>query len=642
MSVKAINSSTEVVKHNRSNNRENQKQHQQSFTGSFNPVVLLMDTIEKGGFAASFIAQDGIGMVAPRIYEGLNRNRKKDEKTGKKTGPLNWEFARREGIREILSGPSVFLIPLGILSIVKKKSGKGNNVHVSHIDALGQNLAEYASQNANGIKDADTFKRGYYTQIFKNALSNSTDESFRGDLLEQTSQKFADNLIEIETKRKNKEKKEAKKLLEKLTDEYMDIRKAHAAASADNSAVQLKINGKDEKLGTSIQRLTQSLSDYTDDVLPRVTKLENQSADSLKQFIHNFSKHRAGTRVLTNLGMWGAVVGFFTLIPKLYNIGLKHDPGLKGLEGSPENTEKNKNEKSKDPAFTGNFMSSVGETAMKKSNLSKLLSKFEFNGASMTVPATLTLLFGFCLPPRYKNAKSDEERKEILVRDISSFTAILFGAKALSRGFSSIFAKLSGLALNIKPQDHSKSLLHKIKNFVTAGSGIEVLTSKQITAKYSNIANYKDGINGFFTFLQENGGNVKKVLKIDKTVKENAEIILKKFNKDLTLENATLDEIDKAFRNAKGSKELEEIYKKFLSKDNKFVNRAKTLNSTFGFASTIVLVPMFMMWLARYCEKMTKKAIEQKNAEKAQTQAQKPQITQIVPNSKPTMAGFLK
>ena len=642
MSVKAINSSTEVVKHNRSNNRENQKQHQQSFTGSFNPVVLLMDTIEKGGFAASFIAQDGIGMVAPRIYEGLNRNRKKDEKTGKKTGPLNWEFARREGIREILSGPSVFLIPLGILSIVKKKSGKGNNVHVSHIDALGQNLAEYASQNANGIKDADTFKRGYYTQIFKNALSNSTDESFRGDLLEQTSQKFADNLIEIETKRKNKEKKEAKKLLEKLTDEYMDIRKAHAAASADNSAVQLKINGKDEKLGTSIQRLTQSLSDYTDDVLPRVTKLENQSADSLKQFIHNFSKHRAGTRVLTNLGMWGAVVGFFTLIPKLYNMGLKHDPGLKGLEGSQESTENDKNEKSKDPTFTGNFMSSVGETAMKKSNLSKLLSKFEFNGASMTVPATLTLLFGFCLPPRYKNAKSDEEHKEILVRDISSFTAILFGAKALSRGFSSIFAKLSGLALNIKPQDHSKSLLHKIKNFVTAGSGIEVLTSKQITAKYSNIANYKDGINGFFTFLQENGGNVKKVLKIDKTVKENAEIILKQFNKDLTLENATLDDIDKAFRKAKGSKELEEIYKKFLSKDNKFVNRAKTLNSSFGFASTIVLVPAFMMWLARYCEKMTKKAVEQKNAEKAQAQAQKPQITQIVPNSKPTMAGFLK
>ena len=92
---------------------------QQSFTGSFNPLVTVMDAIDKGGFAASFIAQDGIGMVAPRIYEGLNRNRQRDE-NGNKTGPLNWEFARREGIREVLSGPSAFLIPRGIMHFIKK------------------------------------------------------------------------------------------------------------------------------------------------------------------------------------------------------------------------------------------------------------------------------------------------------------------------------------------------------------------------------------------------------------------------------------------------------------------------------------------------------------------------------------------
>ena len=84
MSVKAINSSTSVAKHNNLNDGKNNK-NQQSFTGSFNPVVTLMDAIDRGGFAASFIAQDGIGMVAPRIYEGLNRNRKEDE-NGKKTG----------------------------------------------------------------------------------------------------------------------------------------------------------------------------------------------------------------------------------------------------------------------------------------------------------------------------------------------------------------------------------------------------------------------------------------------------------------------------------------------------------------------------------------------------------------------------
>lgn len=219
--------------------------------------------------------------------------------------------------------------------------------------------------------------------------------------------------------------------------------------------------------------------------------------------------------------MWAAVVGFYTLIPKLYNMGLKHDPGLKGLveEGAqtPEDnakaqqTDKAENkDKNKDVPFTGGFVSKAGETAMKQGGIGKVLKNFEFNGASMSVPAMLTLLFGFCLPPRYVNAKSDKERKEILVRDISSFTAILFGAKALSRGFSDAFAKASGLALNVKPEDHNKNFFNKFKNYFTAGSGVDVLTSEQIVSKYSNIHEYKDGINGFFDFIQENGGDVKK------------------------------------------------------------------------------------------------------------------------------------
>ena len=91
--------------------RKKNNQHQQTFTGSFNPIVMLMDAIDRGGFAASFIAQDGIGMVAPRIYEGLNRNRKEDE-NGKKTGPLNWEFARREVFEKFSAVRVLFLFRL--------------------------------------------------------------------------------------------------------------------------------------------------------------------------------------------------------------------------------------------------------------------------------------------------------------------------------------------------------------------------------------------------------------------------------------------------------------------------------------------------------------------------------------------------
>ena len=652
MSVKAINSSIGATKHANLNDRQ-KSSNQQSFTGSFNPVVTVMDAIDKGGFAASFIAQDGIGMVAPRIYEGLNRNRQKDE-NGKKTGPLNWEFARREGIREILSGPSAFLIPMGILAVLKKTSGTANNVHVNHIEALGQNFVDYAAKNPEQLKDAAAFKKGYYAQVLENAIHHSTDKSLSGEELKQTAQSFADRLVEVETKRANKDKKGANKLFTEVVDDYMKLRKSHAAPSSNELDVLIEVAGKDKPLGTNFRRLAQSLTDYSGDALEKTNKFLTKNANgNLDEYIKKFNLHRAGTRVLSNIGMWAAVVGFYTLIPKLYNMGLKHDPGLKGLvdEGAqtPENNsatkEAAKNEnKDKDVAFTGGFVSKAGETAMKQGGIGKVLKNFEFNGASMSVPAMLTLLFGFCLPPRYVNAKSDKERKEILVRDISSFTAILFGAKALSRGFSDAFAKASGLALNVKPEDHNKNFFNKFKNYFTAGSGVDVLTSEQIVSKYSNIHEYKEGINGFFDFIQENGGDVKKVLNIEKTVKEQSEEIIKKFN-GKSLKEATLDEIKEAFKKAKNTEALEKIYTIFSAKDNKFINRAKTFNSAFGFASTLILVPAFMMWLARYCENMTKKAIAKEKEEKAlaaaQTEAKQTPPPAIIATSKPSMAGFL-
>mgnify|MGYP005775533109 FL=1 len=678
MAVKAINSTINVAKHNNLKEQNQQKHQQTSFTGSFNPVVTLMDAIDKGGFAASFIAQDGIGMVAPRIYEGLNRNREKDE-NGKKIGPLNWEFARREGIREILSGPSAFLIPMGIMAIIKKTSGTANNVHVSHIEALGQNFADYAAKHPDQLKNSSEFKKGYYAQILENALENSTDETFKGEQLKEKAKNFAEKLVNSEEKRANKDKKNANKLQAEIVDEYMKLRKQYSAPSGNELEVSLKVSGKEKPLGTNIRQLVQSLTDYSGDALEKVNKhLEKHANGNIDEYIKKFNTHRAGTRVLSNLGMWSAVVGFYTLIPKLYNLGLKHDPGLKGLveEGAEKTEDKVKEDKKaeakdqtkdKNVAFTGGITSMAGKTALKDGGISKVLKIFEFNGASMSVPAMLTLLFGFCLPPRYINAKSDKERKEILVRDISSFTAILFGAKALSRGFSDVFANASGFALNIKPENHNKNFFNKLKNYFTAGSGVNVLNSEQIVSKYSNVQEYQNGINGFFNFLEENGGNVKKVLlNVDKTVKENAEEIMKNFNGQ-SIKDATIEDIHKAFEKAKGSEALEKIYTVFSTKDNKFVNRAKTMNSAFGFASTLILVPAFMMWLARYCENMTKKAIAKEKEEKAaaagntqqqtKPEANTPQTanvnnqtatkiatvdTSINTTNKPSMAGFLK
>ena len=637
--------SVEAINNTQNNNVRRNKlpvKNQQTFTGAFNPIVTVMDTIDKGGFMASFIAQDGIGMVAPRIYEGLNRNRKRDE-NGKRTGPLNWEFARREGIREILSGPSAYFIPLGLLTLIKKYSGSANNVHADHINTLGEHFAKYASENSSQLADTKACKTGYYTQVFEDLLHNSTDGRLTGEELKTKASEFAKNLVKIEELKKSKNKKEAKELTSKLVGEYIDIRKANSEASTNTASTVMKTG--ERALNSDIKRLTSSLTDYTDDVLEKVNKYvrKNKTVD-IKEFVKKFNNHRIGTRVVSNLGMWGSVVGFYMLIPKLYNLGLKHDPGLKGLETHSE--EQKTENKGNQPSFTGGF-ATIGEKAVKGGKLTDLLNRFEFNGAAMPITGMITLLFGFTLPARYANAKSDKERKEILVRDITSFASILFAAKALSRGFSDVFAKISGLALNTKPQDHSKSLLHKVKNYFTAGNGIDVLSSQQIVSKYSNLSGYKDGINGFFKFLNENGGNVKKVLNIDSTVKEQSQAIMNKFGGGKSLKDATFEEINEAFKKAKNSEELEKIYSVFSSQDNKFISRAKTYNSAFGFASTLILVPLFMMWLARYCERMTKRAVEKENAQRNAMQQQQKEnntVTTTVNASivnQPTMAGFL-
>ena len=708
MVVKAINTVSENTRlSNQQQNNKKQNQHNkynQSFTGG-NPVVMLMDAIERGGFAASFIAQDGIGMVYPRIKEGLNRGRKTDE-NGKKHGPLNWEFARKEGIREILSGPSAFIIPAIMLHFITKHSGTANNVSIDMIKGLGENFEKYAVENRNTLSDVAKTKKEFYERIFNNVLKESTllkdgdkvTQTLSDEEISKYAKNFTDRVIEIENaKSKGFFKKlldikvdgSAEDLTQHLTDDFMMLRKQHLSPSINEMVASLKVEGRQEPVSESFKKLLGSMKNYSNDAIESVNKqLAKDGTTDVAEFLKTHTSRRIGSRFTTLFSMFFAVVGFYTIIPKLYNLGLKGNPALKDQneESVPASTTQKAEDKvddkkagGKNVSFQGagiqKVMAKTGDTVMNTSWLKKLADKFDFDGPSMSVTAMLTLLFGFCLPPRYINGQDKYDKKEILVRDITSFVAILFAAKALSRACSVAFSKLSGLALNTKPADHAKSFLHKAKNYFTAGSGINVLSSEEIISKYTNIDKYPGGINGFFEFIENSGGNIKKMLRLDKNVKANAEAIVGK-----PLKDATIDEIKTAFKNvSKDNKSLENIYSIFRNvKGNKYINYAKTMNSSFGFLSTLVLVPSFMIWLARFCDRMTKndrakeKSLQaQQNADKTATAQPEvksaaqtanttagqtetkpqnvataqaaPQVTTITNSipKKPTMAGFL-
>ena len=632
--------------------------NQVAFKGVGNPVITLMDAIDRGGFAASFIVQDFLGMAAPRIGTGMYRNHDK-------TGKLNWDFAKKEGIREILSGPSTFMIPAAMMVGIKKFSGSSNNVPIDFINALGETFTKYAVNNTSALSNVAETKQNVYTEYFKNVLSSSTNNAIVGEELEKTASSFAKKALEAENAKpksfwKNlvgtKVEGSAQDLQKALQDEFSSLLKKHNGAESDKLVAKYTTeNGS--KVATSFKNLLGHMKDYTDDAVKHVNKkLEASNTLNVDKYLNNLTKRRSGTRFLSNTFMYLAVVAFYTMIPKLYNLATKgRDPGLDGLDVDNSVKSKikgSKTEKANDSvegdkkqvAFTGkmtpfqNAMANLGVAAKKPGSLlNKLSNVLEFEGATLSMPAMLLLLFGFCLPPRLMNAQSQTDRKEILFRDITSFFSILFGAKIITRACSDLFAKTSGLALNIKPE--TDNMFKKIWNYIYPSGGVKVLDSESIVANYSKVGDFKNGINDMFKFIKENGGNVGKMLNIDPEISKNAKEILGK----VPDKNMKFADIVKAFDNAKGTEAYNKIIEILSNEGNKVVKKAKTLNSAFGFASTVFLVPALMMWISKHCEKMTKLRIaeQQKQAQEEATKLQKPDLAMQVLTSKPTMAGFL-
>ena len=698
MSVKAVNS--QPNKHREYISRKMHKPNNSvpSFSGMVNPVTMVMDAVDRGGFAASFIIQDGLGMVAPRIWEGLNRNRKRKidpktgEATGRRTGPLNWEFARREGIREVLSGPSMFLIPMAMLFGIKKYSGSANNVHIDHINALGESFANFAeskiaSNKSMELEDIAKVKKEFYEKFFKNVLKVSLEGKLTGEELTHEAKEFTKAYLEIEKAKSKGLWKQfigksvpnsVEDLRDNLTGRYMNLRKKILSSSINELDATIPVEGSGKKVSTNFTRILSSLKDYTNDAAEHTKQfIRKNGTEKCMDYLRDLNKRRIGSRIMSIAAMFSAVVGFYAIIPKLYNIGLKHDPGLKGLVAENENTpdtyevnssdtkehdvktdtrqrEIMENKTVNQPVFTGAIQTinrKIGNYARKNDGIQKVVNNFEFDGPSMSVPAMLSILFGFCLPTRYYNAKSNKERKEILVRDISSFTAILFGANALSRLASVALSKMSGLVLNVKPEDHGKSVFHKIKNYFTPAKGITLLKGGQIAQKYSNLEGFTNRITGFVDFIQNGGGNIKRIFNMDKNLRKNVETILGRPLKEAGIEEikTALKSADEALlksSNSKEAKAMQEIYKIFGSK-NKFINMAKSCNSAIGAAATLILTPMFMIWIARYCERMTKKRVAEEIKAANEVLNTPPSNIKnrfsnvMLTTQKPSMTGFL-
>lgn len=578
--------------------------------GSLDSFCLgLANLIENGGLAISFTLQDMLGTNLPRPIMGLRRNQKENN------GKNNTSFAAKELVREMLTGPSMFLIPMGLLRLGKPIFGETIDVPMKQIKSLG---AIHAANPLNQAGETLT-KQDFYKNAFAEIIKNAKSEQSVSDATLAKAEEFAKKLASLP-----KDKKAKNRIITGLTDDFVNIAKQHAIDAAHTDFTQAALSPS-AKL--PFKDAIGSIMAYADDIIPKV---KGQDTSKLSEIIKKMTNNKVLMRLGTNIFMYGAVLAFLQIIPRLYNKAEgKDNAGLKGLmkeetlnDTQPEQKQNNNILYSKINKSNPSFGSAAGtEKVVSKVLNSKALNALEFEGVNVSFPMLLGIMGIGILVPRTLQAKDKYDREEILRRDLVTCATMCFAEKELQKGFSKLNEARSGFVLASKDAGFKdKSLFKRFFEYIRPIKGVRVMSTDQIVSKYSGIDKYKDGIKGFCDFISNQGGNIKKVMSLTDESKTIIENLLQQEGTSLAqADNATITNVlDKA----KDSKEVKQLIEMFNKKDNPWVKKARTLNARFTALSVLVLVPVFLGFLLPAInERATKKRISKEQAENAKKAA---------------------
>ena len=236
-------------------------------------------------------------MMAPRTAQGYLRNREE-------LGHINYKAGREELIRELLSGPAFFYVPLTVMTAVGLLRGKVAKVQASVLDSFKPIMQKTTAS----IKDSAAIKKDFVKSLTEDAFSGYDKE--KGLITE-----LSDLML------KNVEKAEpAKKLREKAVEVITKLNKANGKYLDNASTV--KAGGKEH----NITALFKDTANYLDDFTSKAAK----TSEDKETFVDKFHKKAKELRYATNILAVGALSAFLCIIPKLYQTGDKF-PGVDGL-----------------------------------------------------------------------------------------------------------------------------------------------------------------------------------------------------------------------------------------------------------------------------------------------------------------------
>lgn len=630
---------------------ENRNQSAPNFKGLMDIPGQLMNGIEKGGFATSFIIQDTLGMTVPRTGEGCQRGIDKDrikatwnvikarltfrqpseEDKAKclKLNELNFKEGLEVGIREGLSGPVMMFTPMLVLALGKKYVGKSTFTNSSLIKRLGNKFTDVVK---NGSHDSvDGLKKEFYRNNITNIVQSTTkavDKTAESEFIERATESLA-KLDEYEGtiarshgKRKLKAKKAQKRAQDRLIADFNDFHKTHSSDLEMLNRVKID----DEVYST--EKAINGIRAYAHDAV-NGKNVENITED----YANGVKKSALAKRGVVNVAAALSTIGSLSIVPMLYKLvnpvppGALGDPAKEAAMKDAKSDAKPKAAVVSQNSNINNVKNNNGQVSF-TGKLDSLAKHLEFNGNQFTPALMTSLAVGGLMTPRCITAarrapedpvtkkKDYSEIPEALTRDIVSTGAVTFGVPMLSKALISSYEGNTGYVL--KNRAEGMSTAKKVLDYLNPFSKLGYYGISDLDQIYGNL-DTKDKLVNLSEFVDNNGGSMAKILKTEKktnAVFENHGLNLKDLAKQTDRKEANKTIIEKL----KSSKEFAQDLINAIKPEkegaaNAMLKRARSLNSYVSFASTVLFVPAFLgIVLPKFVYRMTAKR-QQRQAE---------------------------
>ena len=538
--------------------------------------------IETGGVLVDFCLVDTISMIIPRTYQAYHRN---EEDLGHQNGKAGFE----ELIREVFSGPSMFVIPMGFIALSKKLFGEASNIQFKTLDSFTNSFKGFLNKG-NVSNDKTKLKENFYRSVLNEAFENHRQVKLDTPVnIDEHIEKIVKTLSEAE-KIKNTDGH-----VKEITEIVSDLNKAYSLHLDNSHNITLK-GGVTKNIGA----LSTDLIKYSKDIVEKVgdslsKEVKSSQINGLVEKLHN-TKVSGRKSILASTFL--ATVAFLYSIPIMYKRN-KQFPGIDGLvdERKKPDSEKNKNNIS----FGSN--SAIAN---------KIFRKFDFNGHS--VPYTILGIYtlGLMLGARFIQARNSDERREVLTRDFSGLMTIVFAVPVFRNITSTLAKKISGFPISKSIKSLSAHLKPTNKPF----------SFENINDVYSGISKYKNGIVDFSENIANHDGDLRKVFNFltdeskhalneiaatlsNKNEPVKTEKIFGFFTKSFKGGNADLSlpstnkEIINIFKQAQADKKLkpllDKVTKEIDKEGNHLVKFAEGLKSV-PEAASMVAISAFLGW----------------------------------------------